>query len=87
MMAAYQGDDGTANQGTAGQESDGFRPSSSVLRHSDRDCVSPVAEHFLRSLATLPGLRGKVLMTTRLRPRDRGGARRRSCCWAAASGS
>ena len=68
MMAAYQGD-AVQETGDRGQESDGFRPSSSVLRHSDRDCVSPVAEHFLRSLATLPGLRGKVLMTTRLRPR------------------
>ena len=68
MMAAYQGD-AVQESGDRGQESDGFHPSSSVLRHSDRDCVSPVAEHFLRSLATLPGLRGKVLMTTRLRPR------------------
>ena len=68
MMAAYQGDE-VQESGDRGQESDGFRPSSSVLRHSDRDCVSPVAEHFLRSLATLPGIRGKVLMTTRLRPR------------------
>ena len=34
-----------------------------------RDCISPVAEYFLRGVATLPGMRGKVLMTTRLRPR------------------
>ena len=68
MMAAYQGD-AVQESGDRRQESDGFRPSSSVLRHSDRDCVSPVAEHFLRSLATLPGIRSKVLMTTRLRPR------------------
>lgn len=32
------------------------------------DCVSLVAEHFLRSLCALPGIRGKVLMTTRLLP-------------------
>ena len=68
MMAAYQGDE-AQETGDRGQESDGFRPSSSVLRHSDRDCVSPVAEHFLRSLVTLPGIQSKVLMTTRLRPR------------------
>ncbi|HSN75585.1 MAG TPA: TIR domain-containing protein [Anaerolineae bacterium] len=41
----------------------------SPINHSHLDCVSPVAEHFLRSLASLPGLRGKVLMTTRLTPR------------------
>jgi len=34
-----------------------------------RDCISPIAEHFLRSLCCLPGMRGKVLMTTRLWPR------------------
>jgi len=33
-----------------------------------RDCLSPTADHFLRSVACLPGMR-KVLMTTRLRPR------------------
>ncbi len=33
------------------------------------DCVSPLAEHFLRGVASLPGMRSKVLMTTRLRPR------------------
>jgi len=33
------------------------------------DCVSPLAELFLRSIASLPGLRSKVLLTTRMRPR------------------
>ncbi|MBU1747058.1 MAG: hypothetical protein KKA73_05170 [Chloroflexi bacterium] len=33
------------------------------------DCISPLAEHFLRGVSLLPGLQGKVLMTTRLRPR------------------
>ena len=28
---------------------------------TDTDCVSPVAEHFLRSLCTLPGIQGKAL--------------------------
>ncbi|MEZ4616793.1 MAG: hypothetical protein R2867_14995 [Caldilineaceae bacterium] len=36
---------------------------------NDLDCINPLAEHFLRSLATLPTIRAKVLMTTRLRPR------------------
>ena len=84
MMAAYQGD-AVQESGDRSQESDDFRPSSSVLRHSDRDCVSPIAEHFLRSLATLPGLRAKVLMTTRLRPRIVEG-HGEELLWAAPSG-
>ena len=55
MGAAYQGDE----VGQVGR----------VGNSSHRDCVSPIAEHFLRSLAVLPGVRGKALMTTRLRPR------------------
>ncbi len=35
----------------------------------ETDCVSPIAEHFLRGVSTLPGLQAKVLMTTRLCPR------------------
>ena len=35
----------------------------------ERDCVSPLAEHFLRNLSLLPQLRSKVLLTTRLTPR------------------
>ncbi len=35
----------------------------------ETDSVSPIAEHFLRGLSTLPGIQGKALMTTRLRPR------------------
>ncbi len=35
----------------------------------DRDCVSPLAEAFLLGVATLPQIRSKVLLTTRLRPR------------------
>lgn len=35
----------------------------------DRDCISPLAEWFLYNLATLPQLRSKVLLTTRLCPR------------------
>jgi tetratricopeptide (TPR) repeat protein len=33
------------------------------------DCVSVTAETFLRGVASLPGVRGRVLLTTRLRPR------------------
>ncbi len=35
----------------------------------DHDCISPVADTFLRHVAALPQLRSKVLLTTRLRPR------------------
>lgn len=35
----------------------------------ERDCVSPLAEHFLYKLALQPQLRSKVLLTTRLTPR------------------
>jgi tetratricopeptide (TPR) repeat protein len=35
---------------------------------SDCDCVSPHAEVFLRGVAALPGMRGRVSLTTRLRP-------------------
>ncbi len=80
LMAAYQGDEAnwqisesskSANRRT-GKSANRRRPNpQSAIRNpqSDRDCISPIAEHFLRALATLPGLRGKVLMTTRLRPR------------------
>jgi len=36
---------------------------------TDRDCISPLAERFLQSVACRPDLRSKVLLTTRLRPR------------------
>ncbi|MDF5727532.1 MAG: toll/interleukin-1 receptor domain-containing protein [Rhizonema sp. PD38] len=53
MSAAYQGDE------------DGHVN----RRDNARDCVNPTAEYFLDSLAKLTGIPGKVLMTTRLRPR------------------
>ena len=58
--AAYQGDD------PAERETQATHHASRFTQH---DCISPIAEHFLRSVACLPGMRGKVLMTTRLRPR------------------
>jgi tetratricopeptide (TPR) repeat protein len=57
LNAAYQGDAPspvTTGEGRGGGET---------------DCVSPIAEHFLRGVSTLPGLQAKVLMTTRLPPR------------------
>ncbi len=76
MMAAYQGDEvaGGKLQVAGGQVDStdtpsGINHSQLPIDHSQLDCVSPIAEHFLRSLASLPGLRGKVLMTTRLVPR------------------
>jgi tetratricopeptide (TPR) repeat protein len=36
---------------------------------NDRDCIYPLAELFLRGVATLPDIRAKVLLTTRLCPR------------------
>ncbi|HXU31141.1 MAG TPA: toll/interleukin-1 receptor domain-containing protein, partial [Thermoanaerobaculia bacterium] len=38
-------------------------------KEEDRDCVSPAAEAFFRAVSSLPGLAGRVLVTTRLRPR------------------
>ncbi|HEY0782221.1 MAG TPA: toll/interleukin-1 receptor domain-containing protein [Thermoanaerobaculia bacterium] len=53
LDAAYQGDE-------AKREGDD---------RNDRDCISPLAELFLRNVALQPGLRSKVLLTTRLLPR------------------
>ncbi|MEA5449369.1 TIR domain-containing protein [Leptolyngbya sp. CCNP1308] len=57
-LRAY-GNLGAAYQGDGEQETD----------DAGRDCVNPGAEQFLRNLASLPRLKGKVLMSTRLRPR------------------
>lgn len=40
-----------------------------ITETNDRDCISPLADNFLRGVATLPDIRTKVLLTTRLRPR------------------
>jgi tetratricopeptide (TPR) repeat protein len=68
MNAAYQGDEAlhplplptpVLASGEGGGRGEG-----------EADCLSPHADYFLRALASLPGiLHGKVLMTTRLRPR------------------
>ncbi len=53
MGAAYQGDEPSLAQD---------------VNNDGRDCINLIAETFLHSLANLPRLRGKVLMSTRLRP-------------------
>jgi tetratricopeptide (TPR) repeat protein len=56
MGAAYQGDSELPSPNGGGGE-------------SGSDCVNLDAEFFLKSVCSLPGLKGKVLMTTRLAPR------------------
>ena len=49
----------------------------------ERDCISPLTDAFLRNMASLPGMLGKVLVTTRLRPaavETRGGILLQGCC-------
>lgn len=58
LAAAYQGDEESAQR----------RNDAAGAHDSSRDCISPLADLFLRSVASLPGLHGKVLMTTRLCP-------------------
>jgi len=43
-------------------------PSGGPLGGRERACLSPLADAFLRAVASLPGIRAKVLLTTRLRP-------------------
>ncbi len=38
-------------------------------KEEDRDCVSLASDAFLRTVSSLPGLAGRVILTTRLRPR------------------
>jgi hypothetical protein len=57
LDAAYQGDDAKPQGQSATSEG------------NDRDCISPLAELFLRNVALQPDLRSRVLLTTRLRPR------------------
>ncbi|MBI3240741.1 MAG: trypsin-like peptidase domain-containing protein [Chloroflexi bacterium] len=83
MDAAYQGDEPSPHPGPppSEQHRQGRESDSPPLRRAVRrgggaggggrgeDCLSPIAEHFLRSAASHPNLRGRVLLTTRLRPR------------------
>jgi tetratricopeptide (TPR) repeat protein len=45
-----------------------YRGDEPVTESSDRDCISPLAEAFLRNVSLLPGIQAKVLLTTRLTP-------------------
>ncbi len=56
LDAAYQGDDAKLQGQSATSEG------------NDRDCISPLAELFLRYVALQPDLRSRILLTTRLRP-------------------
>jgi len=56
LDAAYQGDDAKPQGQSATSEG------------NDRDCISPLAELFLRNVALQPDLRSRVLLTTRLCP-------------------
>jgi len=64
LDAPYQGDEPSAPD-----TDHALRTTQHETRNTHQDCLSPTAEHFLRAVSALPGLRGKVLMTTRLRPR------------------
>jgi hypothetical protein len=55
MGAAYQGDEPLPIRENG-------------LENKDHDCINPLAEIFLRNLSSLPRLRGKVLISSRLRP-------------------
>jgi tetratricopeptide (TPR) repeat protein len=70
MGAAYQGDLPLPRPEPALSKVEGWGEGGGWGEgEGQRDCISPIAEHFLRSLCCLPGMRGKVLMTTRLWPR------------------
>jgi len=59
MNAAYQGDDSPLPVGEGKGEGE----------TNQLDCVNINAEIFLKSVCSLPGIKSKVLMTTRLTPR------------------
>ncbi|MGH2524075.1 MAG: hypothetical protein ACRDH2_16335, partial [Anaerolineales bacterium] len=76
MNAAYQGDEPEetpppppprSGEGSATSPPSLLGKGAGGLGH-DRDCLSLIAEHFLRGAASRD-LRGRVLLTTRLRPR------------------
>jgi len=62
LNAAYQGDGPQDRGQTAEVRGQG-------VEGGERDCVSPLAEYFLRGVATLLGILAEVLLTPRLRPR------------------
>lgn len=72
LGAAYQGDEPSPpaplSEGEGSQVP--LLPGEQGLGDGGRDCLSPLVEEFLRGVACQPGLRGRVLMSTRLRPRS-----------------
>jgi len=62
----------------AAYQGDGDKP-----KENDTDCISPLAETFLRRVSTLPNIRSKVMLTTRLCPsilETTGGQFLQGCC-------
>ncbi len=85
MMAAYQGDAVESANQRISESAEGQKNTQYAIRSTDHatDCISPAAEHFLRGVSSLPGLRSKVLLTTRLTPgvlRAAGGDLLAGCC-------
>ena len=81
MDAAYRGDEPAEHAPRNTPQA--TRPTHHASRITHHDCISPLAEHFLRGVATLPGIGGKVLLTTRLLPRilqAHGGDLLQGCC-------
>ena len=81
MDAAYRGDEPAEH--APRNTPHATRPTDHASRITHHDCISPLAEHFLRGVATLPGIGGKVLLTTRLLPRilqAHGGDLLQGCC-------
>ena len=69
MGAAYQGDEVEESPATPMDRGGSTITAGEQSGNAGRDCISPLAEDFLRRVASLPNLQGKVLMSTRLRPR------------------
>jgi len=60
MDAAYRGDDPHLAPPPS---------ATSPMGEDGRGCVSPLAENFLRAIASRPDIQSRILITTRLRPR------------------
>ncbi|MEM6433944.1 MAG: TIR domain-containing protein [Cyanobacteria bacterium P01_D01_bin.115] len=69
MGAAHQGDEVEENSATPVDRGSSTVAAGAQRGDAGRDCISHLAEDFLRRIASLPHLQGKVLMSTRLRPR------------------
>jgi tetratricopeptide (TPR) repeat protein len=84
LGAAYQGDEPSPPASLPESEGSQVTPifGEQGMGDEGRDCLSPLAEEFLRGVASLPGLRGRVLMSTRLRPRavEQHGSLLAGCC-------